>query len=117
MITFLSLAFLFFSSLFLLMVGHAVVDFALQSDTLAREKSRHSESELQKHVPWYYWLTAHALMHGGVVSLITGSVILGMLETISHWLIDFMKCEGYIDIHQDQFAHFLCKIAWVAFWL
>lgn len=47
---------------FWLLVGHAVCDFPLQGDVVAREKSPKSTSELQKHVPWYYWLMPSALV-------------------------------------------------------
>ena len=97
-----------------LIVAHATVDFALQGDTMAREKSRHSKTALQIAVPWYYWLTAHSLMHGGAVTLITQSIWLGLAETACHWFLDFAKCEGWIGITQDQLAHIVCKTWWLA---
>jgi hypothetical protein len=98
---------------FWLLVAHFVADYPLQGDTTAREKSRHSSTDLQKHVPWYYWLTAHALMHGGAVALVTGSVWLGLAETACHWLIDFGKCERWFSIHADQALHIACKAVWL----
>jgi hypothetical protein len=100
--------------LFLLVACHALLDFAIQGDAVAREKSRHSTSELQKHVPWYYWLSAHAFIHGAAVMLVTGSFVLGVLETASHWVIDFCKCEKWYSIHVDQALHLVCKVAWIA---
>ena len=97
---------------FQLLVGHALVDFPLQTGPMATEKSRHSATKLQKEVPWYYWLSAHAILHGGAVLLITGSLGLGLLETAVHWLIDFAKCEGWTNIHIDQALHVGCKIVW-----
>jgi hypothetical protein len=97
---------------FALLAGHALADFPLQAGPIAVEKDRHSQSALQKSVPWYYWLTAHALCHGGVVYLITQSLTLGLLETVLHWLIDFAKCEKWFNIHVDQALHVLCKVAW-----
>jgi hypothetical protein len=79
---------------------------------MAAEKDRHSTSDLQKRVPWYYWLSAHTLVHGGAVFLITGSLTLGVLETVVHWLIDFGKCEGWFGIHVDQALHVGCKVLW-----
>ena len=100
---------------FLLIAGHFVADFSLQSDVMAREKRRASESELQKHVPWYWWLTAHAFTHGFVIWFILGSWWIALAETIAHWFIDFGKCEGYYGIKVDQFLHLWCKIMWLSY--
>jgi len=94
------------------MVGHAVADYPLQGEAMALEKDRHSTTPLQAQVPWYYWLSAHSLIHGGAVTLVTGSVWLGLAETAAHWVIDFAKCEKWTNIHQDQAMHAVCKIAW-----
>lgn len=96
-----------------LIVAHFVIDYPLQGDTTAREKNINSTTELQKLVPWYYWMTAHALMHGGAVALITGIPILGYSEALMHFLIDFGKCENAYNIHVDQMLHLLCKVAWL----
>ena len=103
---------------FKLLIGHAVCDFVLQSDTMARAKDRHSEmarTRSSNFPAWYYWLTAHALVHGGAVYLLTGNVVFGLLETVLHWTIDFSKCEKRINFHQDQALHVLCKIAYCLF--
>jgi hypothetical protein len=97
---------------FWLLVGHALADFPLQAGPMAMEKCRRSPSDLQKAVPWYYWLTAHALIHGGAVALVTGSLVFGILETVVHWLIDFGKCEGWFGVHVDQALHVGCKVVW-----
>lgn len=102
---------------FLLLVGHAICDYPLQGDAVAINKNRNAKTELQKHVPWYYWLASHALMHGGVVALITGSVSLGVAETVAHFLIDFGKCEKLFDIHVDQLLHIICKLLWAICWI
>jgi hypothetical protein len=97
---------------FWLLVGHAVMDYTLQTGPMPVEKCRKSTSEIQKAVPWYYWLSAHTLGHGGAVYLVTGSLSLGILETVVHWLIDFGKCEGWFGIHVDQALHVGCKVLW-----
>jgi len=110
-------------NLFLFLVGHAVCDYALQTDWIAKSKSRHSGPppayDPKLHGPiqkiWPYVLSAHALIHGGAVFLITGSVFLGIAETFSHWVIDFGKCEKWYGIHTDQLLHFGCKILWALF--
>ena len=99
---------------FYMLVGHAIADYPLQAGPMATEKSRHSNTELQKDVPWFYWLTAHTLIHGGIVAWITGSIGFGILETVCHWIIDYAKCEGWTNIHIDQALHVICKIVWVA---
>jgi hypothetical protein len=103
----------FISMLFLLVAGHAVADFPLQGDMVATQKSRHSNHPIQQHVPWFYWMGAHALSHGLVVALVTGSACLGMCETALHFAIDFGKCEKWFSIHVDQTLHIVCKITWI----
>jgi|SRR5271166_116934 len=103
-----------FHTLFMLIGGHAICDFPLQSDTLAQNKNRNANTELQKHVPWWYWLGSHAITHGVAVAISTGSVWLGLAETVAHALIDFFKCEGKYSIHIDQALHIGCKVLWAA---
>jgi len=106
--------------LFLLIAGHALADYPLQNEAMATCKDRHARLPLQKSVPWYYWLTAHALVHGFVVAVIvagwTGNhdlgVMLGLMEFAAHWVIDVSKCEGYTNIHIDQGLHIVCKVIW-----
>ena len=98
--------------LFYLICLHFICDYPLQGDTVAREKNRHSPSELQKYVPWYYWLFSHAAMHALAVVFVTNNLILGILELIAHWIIDYGKCEKWYDIHVDQALHIGCKILW-----
>jgi Protein of unknown function (DUF3307) len=99
--------------LFALLVSHALFDFPLQGEATAINKNPDANTELQKHVPWYYWMTSHALLHGGGVALVTGSIALGIAETVCHFFIDLGKCKNYFSIHQDQLLHFLCKVIWV----
>lgn len=103
--------------LFLLIAAHAAFDYALQGDTVALNKNPNANTPLQKHVPWYYWLGSHALMHGGAVALITGSAWLGMAETVAHFAIDYGKCLGKYSIHIDQLLHVVCKVSWLLVWI
>ncbi|MDB5311815.1 MAG: hypothetical protein JWO38_6017 [Gemmataceae bacterium] len=106
--------------LFFLLAGHALMDFALQTDPMAVCKCRRSNHPLQQAVPWYYWLTAHALLHGAAVGFLLRwgyddwylAVWFAVAETVTHWLIDFGKCEKLYSIHIDQGLHVLCKVAW-----
>lgn len=98
---------------FWLVVAHFAFDYPLQGDTTAREKNRHSDTPLQVAVPWFYWMAAHALCHGGAVAAVTGSVRLGCAETVAHFAIDFGKCERWFSIHVDQALHLACKALWL----
>ena len=101
-------------AIFWLLVAHFAFDYVFQADAVAREKSRHSTTDLQKFVPWYYWMAGHALCHGGGVALATGSVLLGTLESAAHFAIDCGKCEKWYGLGADQLLHLLCKAAWIA---
>ena len=102
-----------------LLMGHALADFALQSDVMARGKNRNRKPDLSSIPPgqslmpvWPYWLTAHALIHGMAVWLITGNIIWGIGETAAHWVIDFAKCENLLTVNEDQGLHVLFKFIW-----
>jgi len=101
---------------FQFLVGHALGDYVFQRDIMAKAKSRHTEIHQTSGAgfpAWYYWLLAHALVHGGAVFLISGSALLGAIETVLHMIIDFCKCEHWIGLHLDQLLHILCKVIYV----
>lgn len=104
--------------LFALLVGHAVADYPLQGDFLARGKNHKLPIP---GVPFYQCLLAHAVMHGGMVYALTGQLWLGLLETALHTVIDWAKCQGLFGIgarafNIDQALHVVCKVAYAA-WL
>lgn len=101
----------FLTFFFYLLVGHFLCDFALQSETMAIEKNPKSSTALQKAVPWYHWLTAHAFIHGGAVALITGNIWFGLVEILHHWLTDWGKVNGKYSILLDQILHIVAKFA------
>jgi hypothetical protein len=102
----------FMHLLWWLIVCHALADFVLQSGAMAVGKSPlHVGAPGEP--PWYYWLTSHALIHGGVVGIVTGSAGLGAAESIAHWLIDIGKCEHYYGFNTDQSFHLVCKLIWI----
>ena len=92
-----------------LLCAHALCDFSLQTDSMAKGKNRHNVTTPpagQKFVPcWEYWLSAHALIHGGAVTLVTSSVPLGILAAAIHWVVDFLKCDNWTNPHIDQAIH------------
>lgn len=103
--------------IFYLLGAHALCDYPLQGDFLARGKNHKNPLP---GVPWYQCLLAHALIHGFAVSLITGSLWLGLAETICHTYIDYSKCNGKFAswggdegaFNFDQYLHAMCKVAW-----
>lgn len=94
-----------------LLAGHALCDYPLQGDFLARAKNRFAPLP---GVPWYQALGSHAIIHGGAVALITGMPLLGLAETLAHAVIDDAKCAGRIGFNTDQALHVVCKAMWVA---
>jgi hypothetical protein len=96
--------------LFLLLAGHALGDYAFQSGFLAEAKNRHTEIG---RAHWVAALPAHALIHGALVLAVTGSVALGLAETVAHGVIDWCKTEGWIGFYVDQTLHAFCKVLWL----
>lgn len=96
--------------LFWLLVGHALCDYPLQGDFLARAKNHRAPLP---GVPWYQCLIAHSLIQAGMVTFVTHSQLFGIAEFALHFVTDWMKSDGWIDYNQDQAIHVLCKIAYV----
>lgn len=94
----------------LLLFFHALADFPLQGDYLARAKS--AKTPLAG-TPWWIALAAHSAIHAGFVLLATGSLVLFAAEYVAHALIDHAKCEGRIGYVTDQALHVACKLVWV----
>jgi hypothetical protein len=93
-----------------LLTAHAICDYPLQGDFLAKAKNRHAA---MPGVPWYQAMGAHAVIHGGSVAAITGIWWLGVAEAVAHFIIDDLKCSEEIDFNTDQILHVLCKVAWL----
>lgn len=93
-----------------LVAGHALCDYPLQGDFLARAKNRAMPIP---GVPWYQALGSHAIIHGAAVALLTGIPLLGLFEALLHAFIDDLKCTGRIGFNTDQALHIVCKAAWV----
>lgn len=105
---------------FLLMVGHAFGDYAFQTEWIANNKNRnnfpkgydpalHGERE----TIWPYVLSAHALIHAGLVIVILGNFFYAAAEFVLHWIIDFLKCDKRFGIRVDQWLHIICKLLYV----
>ena len=106
-----------------LLIAHALCDHPLQGQFLALHKNRHyrpQNSDLPPRTLWLYCLSCHSLIHAGGVWLVTGSYVLGIIELVLHWLIDFLKEEKIITLHVDQLLHVTCKVIYIialAYWL
>lgn len=98
--------------LFLLLFGHAVADWGLQPGELSRAKRSFLPEGAG--LPWVWALSMHSMIHAGFVFLFTFSLLLGVLEFVTHWLTDLAKCHGRIGLKTDQAIHVGCKVAWVA---
>ncbi len=94
-----------------LLAAHAVCDYPLQGDYLAKTKSPWISGN---GLVWIHSLTAHAMIHAGAVLMVTGSVALALAEFVLHWLIDLGKCAGKYGYHTDQAMHIACKLLWFA---
>ena len=103
---------------FLLLAGHAIADFAIQTEFVATNKNRHvrlkysPEVRAKMEIIWPHLLTAHSLHHGLFVFLITGNLLASCLEVVIHWITDFGKCERWYGFHADQAIHVLTKALW-----
>ena len=73
-----------------LVVMHALADFPLQSEYLARQKSR---KRADSRSDWIVALSAHCVIHAGGVWLVSGSLAIAAAELILHGLIDLGKGE------------------------
>lgn len=104
--------------MFWFLAMHALCDYPLQGDFMARGKSNKGVQP----VPWWHLLSAHALIHGGGVAVVIGgvtgdwsrAVLFGLIETPLHFGIDEAKSRGWTNIHADQLLHVACKAAYTA---
>ena len=98
-----------FTLVAILLCTHFLLDFAIQGDFVAKYKARIVEGRSNEF--WKWVLTAHAASHTLPVLLLTNSLILGSVMFISHFVIDFLKCEQKFNFNQDQVLHILVIVA------
>ena len=90
-------------------VVHALADFPLQGDYIAKQKARrHADNNSV----WIVALTAHCIIHAGGVWLVSGSLALGCVEFVLHALIDIGKGEEKFGLVADQLMHVACKLTY-----
>jgi Protein of unknown function (DUF3307) len=95
-----------------LLIGHAIADFALQTEWMARAKQ--PGGRFDGEVVWPTVLACHAAIHAGAVKLATGSWMLAGLEFAAHAAIDYTRGRGRLSFNADQAAHVGCKVLWTA---
>lgn len=102
-----------------LLMAHAVADFALQSDWMAKHKHPWRPVDPATVPPgqtpqiiWPYVMSAHGLIHGATVWIACGNPWFAAGEVILHCLIDTGKCANRYGIHVDQGLHLACKLVW-----
>jgi len=98
-------------TLALLLIGHALADYPLQGEWIAKAKNH--KLNLVGEIIWPHVLACHAAIHAGFVWMITGNGWLGLCEFIAHFVIDYAKSDGKLTYNQDQTLHLLCKVLWV----
>lgn len=102
---------------------HALADFAFQSDAMAKGKNWKQEdknkdqwiNELGRDPKlfkkcWFWWLSAHGLIQGGLIYLVFGNIWIFIIEAISHFTLDFVKCAEKTNPHQDQVLHISLRV-------
>ena len=91
-------------------IMHALADFPLQGDYIAKQKCRRQADNLSV---WIVALSAHSLIHAGGVWLVSGSLVFATAELVLHASIDIAKGEGGFGLITDQMLHLACKVVFV----
>jgi len=95
-----------------LFAGHALADYPLQGDWLSKAKNHKLDLVPGERI-WPLALTGHAAIHAAVVWMITGSMLLAVIEFAAHAATDWAKCDGRISYNTDQAIHITCKAFYV----
>jgi hypothetical protein len=96
-----------------LLIGHALADFALQTEFISDAKNRQLTS-YGNSVPWWIIMSVHCIIHAAFVWMLTNSLVLGILEFVVHFGIDTLRCEGWFSFTTDQVLHVFCKLMWAS---
>ena len=96
----------FWGLLFLLVFGHCLADYALQSPEMQHAKN---STKNPKEI-WIPVLFAHSMIHAGIVFAITGYFSLAILQIVTHFIIDYAKAvqktySARASFLIDQFLH------------
>lgn len=96
---------------FQLLIAHAVCDYPLQGDFIAKFKNPTVSSPVKETI-WWHLMSAHCAINAGAVWWLTGNPWLGLAEFLAHFATDLAKCCNIIGYHGDQLNHVLCKFWW-----
>ena len=96
----------FWELLFLLIFGHCIADFVLQSRAMGKAKN----STTNPKEIWIPVMTIHCIIHAGMVFIITGKLWLALYQFAVHFIIDDFKCRGKLAdgdnaLAKDQILH------------
>lgn len=94
-----------------MIVLHCLCDYAWQGDFLANAKNWTTPIGAKI---WPEALASHAIIQGGAVWLVTGSLAIGCCEAVCHAAIDAAKIDNRISYRVDQILHVACKMLWAA---
>lgn len=90
----------FWGLLFLLIFGHFMADFVLQSQAMSKAKN----STTNPKEIWIPIMIGHCMIHAGIVYLITWKLWLAIYELVVHFIIDDLKCKGMLTDSKYAFA-------------
>lgn len=95
-------------------IGHYWSDWSLQNNFVGMGKNRLlPQFNKDLGIPWYHMMIAHCAIHAGVFWIISGSFMVCILEFVTHFIIDVLKCEKKIGIVTDQALHLIMKAVYV----
>lgn len=104
---------LFIKLLWFLVAAHLICDYKLQGSEMSRAKNFNTPPA-ERTIPWWVAMTAHVIIHGAAVLLITNLIWLALAEAGSHFYIDCAKNKGFISFKTDQIIHVALKVIWAA---
>lgn len=90
----------FWKLLFLLMFGHYLADYSLQTAAMQQAKNA---TKNPKEI-WLPVMFGHCFIHAGFVFIITGKLWLALYELTVHFIVDDLKCRGKLDDGAFAFA-------------
>ncbi len=98
-----------------LLALHALCDYPLQGDFMAKAKNHRTGFDW---APWWIVMAAHALIHAGAVALVA-PLWCALGEFVTHFALDYAKNEGWLGsgsgaFTRDQLGHVFLKVLyWV----
>jgi hypothetical protein len=96
---------------FMLLGGHYLADYGLQSRFMADAKERATKDAVG-----FFALVGHAAIHGLVAGLLSQRLSVGLIIAGTHWVIDFLKAvKRLYGITVDQGLHILVILLVVLF--